>query len=137
MRKQQSKRKRKTKSGLAKLDRKKPAFHATRNYRDRYGNMTEYRKRVAIAHTICKETCCRCLRKFHPNNRKTQVHHTRYLGKKDKLGINYFLLCKPCHQIAHFDTYWVVDSVNPVWESHSVRKFETELQENFRAIVGG
>ena len=103
------------------------------NYSARYGNLDQYKKLVAIAHRTTNNTCCYCLSRF-PKRGETEVHHTRYLGKKDTIGQNVFILCVACHVMAHSDENWVSDRANPVWGSHSSPVFEEHLQSNFLLI---
>ena len=106
--------------------KKKPS-----RYRQRYGNIKQYKIQCAIAHKSVHGLCCSCLTK-----QSEELHHAKY--GQDSIGHTVFPVCKQCHQIVcHSQENWIVDHKNPVWESRNTEKFLQKLQLGYQLLYEG
>lgn len=92
----------------------------------------DYHQRCAIAHKATHHRCCDCLVK-----RSKECHHVAY-GKGDIPGVHLFPLCKRCHKLrAHNKHNWIIDRVDPVWQSRSVPHYAERLRFGFKLLSKG
>ena len=89
-------------------------------------NWAEIRR---AAHRATGGICSCC--KVKPS---TTAHHTRYLWKKDKEGVNVFPVCPTCDKLCHSFKNWVKHKGNPLWKSHNTPQWEAKLKQGFNQL---
>lgn len=100
------------------------------DYKQRYGNIADYKKIVHQAHLRTGNICCCCC-----VNKSVEIHHAAYRRSGDRFGDNIFPVCKTCHEyICHSSTNWVVSKDNPVWKNHNTQDFRSKLKKNYQKL---
>jgi hypothetical protein len=101
----------------------------------RYGNIWEYKKKVAGAHKHHSEVlgvCVVCM--VRPC---TTMHHTEY-GVDEELGYNWFPVCNNCHNgKCHHSKNWIKHPTNPRLLNHNTEEFVGKLRFNWRLLYEG
>ena len=84
------------------------------------------------AHEATGGICCCC-----KQNLSVEAHHTRYLWKGDRAGVNIYPLCKTCHDLSHSPANWIKHKGNPLWKSANTEAWENILRQGFNELSRG
>lgn len=82
------------------------------------------------AHRATGGICCLC-----QQNLSVEAHHSRYLWKGDRAGLNVWGLCKPCHDLSHLPSNWKKHKGNPLWKSANTPQWEAKLRQGFNELA--
>lgn len=111
-------------------NRKLRSNKQTIDWSQRYGNIEAYKTLCARTHAATYGKCCVCLKA-----KSEVIHHSRYLGAKDKPGVNIFPTCSRCHNyICHAIGNWVTTRIDPLWNNHNTVGFEKRLQASYKIL---
>ena len=84
------------------------------------------------AHRATGGICCCCKQEL-----SVEAHHTRYLWKGDRPGLNVMPLCKACHDLSHHPRNWIKHKGNPLWKSANTTAWENRLRQGFIELSQG
>lgn len=100
------------------------------DYTERYKCHENYKLLCARTHAGSYGKCCLCL-----VSKGVEIHHSRYLGIKDTVGVNIFSTCLRCHTVyCHNSTNWVRSKTDPLWGNHNTDAFEKRLQKGYSIL---
>lgn len=90
-------------------------------------NWSEVRRE---AHNATWGICCLCRKEL-----SVEAHHSRYLHKNDKAGLNVWPLCLHCHKLSHSPKHWIKHKGNPLWKSRNTDEWEEKLRQGFLELT--